>query len=220
MTIGELAQFFNAEFGIGADLDVARMEGWRRDMYFDATCLPWVMPSPNMPTLDSAVVYPGCVLFEGTNVSEGRGTTRPFELVGAPWAMAERFAEGMNRAGLPGVRFRPAVFEPTFQKHSRTACGGCQLHVTDRAAFRSVETGVALIAAFRAADPDRFKWRDPPYEYEAHKMPIDILAGSSELREQIDGGVSAREIARSWEPSVGVFAKTRERFLLLLTAVL
>jgi len=214
MTIGELAQFFNAEFGIGADLDVARMEGWRREMYFDATCLPWVMPSPNMPTLDSAVVYPGCVLFEGTNVSEGRGTTRPFELVGAPWALAERFAEGMNRAGLPGVRFRPAVFEPTFQKHSRTACGGCQLHVTDRAAFRSVETGVALIAAFRAADPDRFKWRDPPYEYEAHKMPIDILAGSSELREQIDGGVSAREIARSWEPSVGVFGKTRERFLL------
>ena len=178
MTIGELAQLFNAEFGIGADLEIARMEGWRREMYFDATGLPWVMPSPNMPTLESAVVYPGCVLFEGTNVSEGRGTTRPFELVGAPWAMAERFAEGMNRTGLPGVRFRPAVFEPTFQKHSRTACGGCQLHVTDRQAFRSVETGVALIAAFRTADPARFKWRDPPYEYEAHKMPIDILAGS------------------------------------------
>ena len=128
--------------------------------------------------------------------------------------MAERFADDVNRAGLPGVRFRPAVFEPTFQKHARTACGGCQVHVTDRAAFRSVQTGVALIAAFRAADPDRFKWRDPPYEYEAHKMPIDILAGSSELREQIDGGVSAREIARSWEPSVGVFAKSRERYLI------
>jgi uncharacterized protein YbbC (DUF1343 family) len=214
MTIGELAGLFNSEFGIGADLEVARMAGWRRDMHFDATGLPWVMPSPNMPTLDTAVVYPGCVLFEGTNVSEGRGTTRPFELVGAPWAMAERFADGMNRAGLPGVRFRPAVFEPTFQKHSRTACGGCQLHVTDRQAFRSVETGVALIAAFRAADPDRFKWRDPPYEYEAHKMPIDILAGSSALREQIEGGVSVREIARSWEPSVAAFVKTRERFLL------
>ena len=179
MTMGELAQLFNAEFGIGADLDVARMDGWPRDMYFDATGLPWVMPSPNMPTLDSAVVYPGCVLLEGTNVSEGRGTTRPFELVGAPWAMAERFADGMNRTGLPGVRFRPAIFEPTFQKHSRTACGGCQVHVTDRQAFRPVETGVALIAAFRAADPDRFKWRDPPYEYrgpqDADRHPRGIV---------------------------------------------
>jgi uncharacterized protein YbbC (DUF1343 family) len=117
----------------------------------------------------------------------------------------------MNRAGLPGVRFRPAVFEPTFQKHARTACGGCQLHVTDRQAFRSVETGVALIAEFRAADPDRFKWRDPPYEYEADKVPIDILAGSPELREQIEAGVSAAEIARSWQSPVERFARTRER---------
>src|SRR5712692_2717081 len=115
MTIGELARLFNTEIGIDANLEVIPMEGWRRDMYFDATGLPWVMPSPNMPTLDTAVVYPGSVLFEGTNVSEGRGTTRPFEIVGAPWAIAERFAEDMNRAGLPGVRFRPVVFEPTFQ---------------------------------------------------------------------------------------------------------
>jgi uncharacterized protein YbbC (DUF1343 family) len=214
MTIGELAQLFNTEFGIGAELEVIPMDGWRRDMYFDATGLPWVIPSPNMPTLDTAVVYPGCVLFEGTNISEGRGTTRPFELVGAPWAIAERFADGMNQAGLPGVRFRPAVFEPTFQKHARTACGGCQLHVLDRQAFRPVETGVALMAAFRAAGPDRFKWRDPPYEYEADKMPIDILAGSPDLRGQIDGGIAAREIARSWEPSVEAFLKTRERYLL------
>jgi uncharacterized protein YbbC (DUF1343 family) len=214
MTIGELAQLFNTEFGIGAELEVVQVGGWRRDMYFDATGLPWVMPSPNMPTLDTAIVYPGCVLFEGTNVSEGRGTTRPFELVGAPWAIAERFADGMNGAGLPGVRFRPAVFEPTFQKHARAACGGCQLHVSDRQAFRSVETGVALIAAFRAADPDRFKWRDPPYEYEADKMPIDILAGSSDLREQIERGIAAREIARSWEPSVEAFLKTRDRYLI------
>lgn len=214
MTIGELAQLFNIEFGIGAELEVVPMDGWRRDMYFDATGLPWVMPSPNMPTLETAVVYPGAVLFEGTNVSEGRGTTRPFELLGAPWVIAERFANELNGTGLPGVRFRPAVFEPTFQKHARTTCGGCQLHVTDRQAFRPVETGVALIAAFRAASPDQFKWRDPPYEYEADKMPIDILAGSSALREQIEGGVSAGEIAHSWRPSVESFMRTRERFLL------
>jgi uncharacterized protein YbbC (DUF1343 family) len=214
MTIGELAQLFNTEFGIGAELEVVRMDGWRRDMYFDATGLPWVMPSPNMPTLDTAVVYPGAVLFEGTNVSEGRGTTRPFELLGAPWVVAEPFADDLNRSALPGVRFRPAVFEPTFQKHARTACGGCQLHVTDRGAFRPVETAVALLGAFRAAGPDRFKWRDPPYEYEADKMPIDILAGSSALREQIERGMSAGEIARSWQPAVESFMRTRARFLL------
>jgi uncharacterized protein YbbC (DUF1343 family) len=160
------------------------------------------------------VVYPGSVLFEGTNVSEGRGTTRPFEIVGAPWVIAEPFAEAMNRAGLTGVRFRPAVFEPTFQKHARTACGGVQMHVIDRQTFRPVETGVALIAAFRAAGPDRFAWRDPPYEYEHQKMPIDILAGSPELREQIESGISARNIARSWKPFVDAFNKTRERFLI------
>jgi uncharacterized protein YbbC (DUF1343 family) len=214
MTIGELARLFNTEFGIGADLEVIPMEGWRRDMYFDATGLPWVMPSPNMPTLDTALVYPGSVLFEGTNVSEGRGTTRPFEIVGAPWVGAESFAESMNRAGLAGVRFRPVVFEPTFQKHARTACGGVQMHVIDRQAFAPVETGVALIAAFRAAGPDRFAWRAPGYEYEHEKMPIDILAGSPELREQIESGVGAHDIARSWTPSVAAFKKTRDRLLM------
>jgi uncharacterized protein YbbC (DUF1343 family) len=214
MTIGELAQLFNSEFGIGADLEVSPMQGWRRDLYFEATGLPWVMPSPNMPTIDTATVYPGCVLFEGTNLSEGRGTTRPFELVGAPWVGAERFADRMNAAGYPGVRFRAAVFEPTFQKHARTPCGGCQLHVTDRSTFRPVETGVGLIAAFRALDPDRFKWRDPPYEYEAKKMPIDLLAGSPVLRDQIEGGVSAGEIARSWQAPVAAFESVRERYLL------
>src|SRR4051794_25016923 len=130
MTIGELARLFNEEFGIGAELEVVPMEGWRREMYFDETKLPWVMPSPNMPTLDTAVVYPGTVLFEGTNVSEGRGTTRPFEIVGAPWVSPERFADGLNRLALPGVRFRPAIFEPTFHKHAKSCCGGCQIHVT------------------------------------------------------------------------------------------
>ncbi len=214
MTIGELARLFNERFGIGASLEVVPMEGWRREMYFDETGIPWVLPSPNIPTLDSAVVYPGTVLFEGTNVSEGRGTTKPFELVGAPWVVAEPFAGALNELGLPGVRFRPAVFEPTFHKHAKETCGGCQIHVLDRAVFRPVATAVALLEAFRAADPDRFAWRDPPYEYEAVRPPIDILAGSSRLREQIEGGVPAAEIARSWEAAVGEFEDVRREFLM------
>jgi uncharacterized protein YbbC (DUF1343 family) len=214
MTIGELARLFNDSFGIGADLEVVAMEGWRRSTYFDATGIPFVLPSPNIPTLDSCIVYPGTVLFEGTNVSEGRGTTKPFELLGAPWVDAERFADTMNRLELPGVRFRPSVIEPTFHKHAHASCGGCQIHVLDRAAFRPVDAGVALIAAFRAADPDQFRWRDPPYEYEHRLLPIDILAGSSQLREQIEAGVSARDIARSWTAGVDAFKKVRERFLL------
>jgi uncharacterized protein YbbC (DUF1343 family) len=214
MTVGELARLFNEHFGIGADLEIETMAGWNRRMYADQTGLPWVLPSPNIPTVDSAVVYPGTVLFEGTNVSEGRGTTRPFELVGAPWVIAESFAEAMNRLELSGVRFRPALFEPTFHKHARTGCGGCQIHVLDRGTFRAVETGVALLGAFRAADSSRFEWREPPYEYEPTKRPIDILAGSSELREQIEAGVPAREIARSWQAGVAEFETIRRRFLL------
>src|SRR6185436_8498646 len=152
MTIGELAALFNDAFGIGALMDVVRMEGWRRELYADGTGLPWVMPSPNMPTLDTAVVYPGTVLFEGTMLSEGRGTTRPFELVGAPWIDAERFAAAMNELELPGVRFRPAMFEPTFQKHAKQPCGGCQIHVTARGVFKPVITGVALLHTFRRFD--------------------------------------------------------------------
>src|SRR5437660_5452149 len=126
MTIGEMARLFNDHFGIGADLDVVAMEGWRRDMYFDETGLTWIISSPNIPTFDTTTVYPGSVLFEGTNVSEGRGTTRPFEFIGAPWVIAEPFADALNRRGLPGAFFRPVVFEPTFHKHAREACGGVQ----------------------------------------------------------------------------------------------
>jgi uncharacterized protein YbbC (DUF1343 family) len=214
MTIGELARLFNEHFGIGADLEVVTMEGWHRRMYSDQTGLPWVLPSPNIPTVESTVVYPGTVLLEGTNVSEGRGTTRPFELVGAPWVVAERFADAMNRLQLPGVHFRPAVFEPTFHKHAKTSCGGCQIHVLDRQIFRAVETGVALIGAFRAAEKSRFEWRQPPYEYEHEKPPIDILAGSADLREQIERGVPAQEIARTWESGVARFVQVREKFLM------
>jgi uncharacterized protein YbbC (DUF1343 family) len=214
MTIGELARLFNDHFGIGANLEVLAMDGWRRGMYGDQTGLPWVLPSPNIPTVDTALVYPGTVLLEGTNVSEGRGTTRPFELVGAPWIAAERYSDAMNRLELPGVRFRPVVFEPTFHKHAQTSCGGCQIHVLDRTTFRPVETGVAVIGAFQAGAASGFAWRDPPYEYEREKPPIDILAGSSDLREQIDAGVPAREIAQSWQPGVDEFERLRERFLL------
>jgi len=214
LTIGEIARLFNEHFGIGADLEVIPMEGWRREMYWDDTGLTWIISSPNIPTFDTTTVYPGGVLFEGTNVSEGRGTTRPFELIGAPWVIAERFAEAMNRRDLPGVYFRPAVFEPTFQKHAGIACAGVQPHVLDRQTFRAVEAGVALIEAFRASDPNQFRWKDPPYEYEFEKMPIDCLAGSSTLREQIDGGVAAHEIAASWTDPVGVFKRARANYLL------
>ena len=214
LTIGELAKLFNETFALGAAVEVARMEGWQRETYGDAAGLPWVLPSPNMPTLDTAVVYPGTVLFEGTMLSEGRGTTRPFELLGAPWIDAERFAGDMNALQLPGVYFRPAVFEPTFQKHAKTACGGCQIHVTDRSAFRPVLTGAALIQMFRRANPEKFAWRQPPYEYEHTKLPIDILAGSDKLRQQIESNVAPQEIADGWHDDEAAFRTLRQSFLL------
>ena len=215
MTIAELARLFNEEFGLGAQLEVVRMQGWERSMFHDETDLPWVMPSPNIPTLDSAVVYPGTVLFEGTLLSEGRGTTRPFELLGAPGVDAERFAGAMNDAGLPGVFFRPAVFEPTFQKHAKQPCGGCQVHVTDRRAFKPVLTGVALIGAFRRALGHTVPlWRQPPYEYEHDKLPIEILSGSNALATQIESGMPATAIAAAWEADEGAFRKARAPYLL------
>jgi uncharacterized protein YbbC (DUF1343 family) len=214
LTIGELARLFNERFALGADLDVIAMEGWARAMYYDETGLPWVMPSPNMPTLDTALVYPGTVLFEGTQLSEGRGTTRPFELVGAPWIQAEHFAAAMNAWGIDGAYFRPAVFEPTFQKHAKTACGGCQVHVLDRDLFSPCVAAAALLLQFYRADPGRFDWRQPPYEYEHAKMPIDVLAGSPALRQQVEGQIPLEDIIESWEPGVEAFEETREEFLL------
>jgi len=172
------------------------------------------MPSPNIPTLDTAIVYPGTVLFEA-RTSRGPCTTRPFELVGAPNILAERFAAGLNRLGLEGVFFRPAVFEPTFHKHARVTCGGCQIHVLDSASA-SVRSPWAprSLAAFRAADPDRFRWRDPPYEYEPRSSHSTSSPIRPRLREQIEAGTSVHDIARSWEPGIAAFRKTREKFLL------
>ncbi len=214
MTIGELARLFNDAFGIGASLDVMPLGGWRRSMYYDETGVPWIIPSPNLPTLDSAIVYPGAVLFEGTRLSEGRGTTRPFELIGAPWIDGERLADAMNARGLPGVHFRPAFFEPTFHKYAKETCGGCQVHVLNRRSFRPVRTAVELMAEFRRQDPARFPWREPPYEYEDRKQPIDILYGSGRLRTVLDAGEDVAPLVASWRADEEAFRRTREKYLL------
>ena len=214
MTIGELARLFNDRFGIAAAVDVVPMEGWSRSMYVDETGLPWVLPSPNIPTLDTAIVYPGAVLFEGTMLSEGRGTTRPFELLGAPWIDGDRFADQMNQRHLPGVFFRPMVFEPTFHKYAKETCGGCQVHVTDRHAFRPVRVAVELLAEFHREGGDRFRWREPPYEYEHEKPPVDILYGSDRLRRGIDAGQDTAAIAADWPRDEDAFRSLREPFLL------
>jgi uncharacterized protein YbbC (DUF1343 family) len=214
LTIGELARLFNEDYGIGAKLAVVALEGWRRDSYLDETGLPWIIPSPNLPTLESAIVYPGAVLFEGTLLSEGRGTTKPFELIGAPWIDGERLSDAMNARHLPGVHFRAAFFEPTFQKHAKRSCGGCQIHVLDRRTFEPLRTAVELIAEFHAANPDRFEWRNPPYEYEHDKEPIDILYGTDQLRLTIDEGGDLRALIDSWRRDEEDFAAQRKPYLL------
>jgi len=194
LTCGELARWLNVERRIRCDLEVIACEGWRRAMTWSETGLPWVMPSPNLPTPDSCAVYPGMVLLEGTNLSEGRGTTRPFELFGAPFVDAYALERRLRDTLGPGVTIRPCHFEPTFQKHAGRTCGGGQIHVTDGRTFRPVHTAVAILAAVRALSPEAFDWRAPPYEYETIKPPIDILWGSDALRTAIDRGASADEI--------------------------
>jgi uncharacterized protein YbbC (DUF1343 family) len=214
LTIGEAARLFNDQFGINAAVDVVPMDGWKRSMYFDETGLPWVLPSPNIPTLETAIVYPGAVLFEGTLLSEGRGTTRPFEIVGAPWIDGERFADAMNRRNLPGVHFRPVFFEPTFHKHAQRLSGGCQIHVTDRRTFPSMRAAVEMLDEFHREAPAQPLWRDPPYEYEHVKLPIDILYGSDRLRHGIDAGESPASIMAGWRRDEDAFRTLRQKFLL------
>ncbi len=194
LTCGELALWLNDVRGIGCELEVVACAGLRRWMRWHDTGLPWVMPSPNLPTVDSCDVYPGMVLVEGTNLSEGRGTTRPFELVGAPRLDARALVERLKGHQLPGVRFRPCHFEPSFQKHARTMCGGAQLHVTDAQTFEPVRTAVALLSAAKELTPDGFAWRAPPYEYEEKLAPIDILWGHDGLRTGVDSGATVDEI--------------------------
>jgi uncharacterized protein YbbC (DUF1343 family) len=185
-TIGELAQQFRNEAFPKCELIVLPMKYWERAMWFDQTGLPWVMPSPNMPTLDTATVYPGMCLFEGTNISEGRGTTRPFEIFGAPFIDAEKLCTELNAMKLPGVFFRENYFQPTFQKFAGQLCGGAQIHVMDREDFQPFRVGVEIIKHIRKMYGDQFQWKQPPYEYEFQKLPIEILLGEP-VKEFFDG---------------------------------
>jgi uncharacterized protein YbbC (DUF1343 family) len=176
-TTGELAQQFRDEAFAKCRLTILPMKNWKREMWFDQTGLPWVMPSPNMPTLDTATVYPGLCLFEGTNISEGRGTTRPFEIFGAPFIDPERLCSELNNLKLSGVFFRENYFQPTFHKFAGELCGGVQLHVTDREIFQPFATGVQIIKRVRRIYHEQFQWKQPPYEYEWKRLPIEILIG-------------------------------------------
>lgn len=213
MTMGELAAFLNTEFHMGADLETIEVSNWHRSQWFDQTELPWVMPSPNMPTLTTATVYPGTVLVEGTNLSEGRGTTRPFELIGAPFLHGDRMAEYLNGVGLPGARFRPAWFRPAFDKWCGELCGGVQIHVTDRCSFQPFRTGLAVLRAAMELAPGEFAWRQPPFEYEYGKLPIDILAGTGRIRRQLEQGIGLDAMEASWQTDLLSFQETRRKYL-------
>ena len=214
MTMGELAGYLNDRHELGCDLTVVPMLGWRRGMAWEDTGLPWVAPSPNMPTPDTARVYPGGCLVEGTNLSEGRGTTRPFEWIGAPYLDGPRLARALERRGLPGVRFRPVGFEPAFHKWKSQRCGGVQIHVTDAARFKPFAAYLALIAEARRQAPRHFRWRRPPYEFERVRLPMDLLCGGPGIRRAIERGVSLARLETSWRPDLARFARARRPYLL------
>ncbi len=214
MTMGELAGYLNNKHELGCDLTVVPMLGWRRGMAWEDTGLPWVAPSPNMPTPDTARVYPGGCLVEGTNLSEGRGTTRPFEWIGAPYLDGPRLARALERRGLPGVRFRPVEFEPAFHKWKSQRCGGVQVHVTDAARFKPFATYLALIAEARRQAPRHFRWRRPPYEFERVRLPMDLLCGGPAIRRALERGVPLARLETSWRPDLVRFARERRPYLL------
>jgi uncharacterized protein YbbC (DUF1343 family) len=212
MTMGEIAGLFNRAFGIGCDLQVVQMTGWTREMWFDETGLPFVPPSPNLPTLSALTFYPGTCLVEGTNISEGRGTTKPFEYIGAPWIDAEALARRLNQLHLPGMRFRPVYFVPTFSKHQGQSCQGVHVHVLDRNQFRTVVTGLHILAAIQAVYPDQFRWRDP-WNPGGH-YPIDLLSGGTLVREHLDASQPVPDLVNSWQENLQRFCELREDFLL------
>jgi len=218
MTTGELARLFRDAFSIGGDLRVVPLSGWTRDMHYENTGLPWVLPSPNMPTPETARVYPGGCLVEGTNLSEGRGTTRPFELVGAPWIDAAAFADALAYAGdtegLDGVLFRAAWFRPTFQKHAGRSCGGVQVHVVDRATARPFATYLVLLREARRLAPDLFDWRRERYEFVDDRLAIDLLLGRPDLRPMLEACASLAEMEAVWSAGLAGFLADRERALL------
>jgi len=214
MTTGELAKLFNEHFGIGCDLEVIPMDGWRREMWFEDTGLPWVMPSPNIPTVDTCVVFPATVHVEGTEMSEGRGTTRVFELNGAPYIDPWAWVAELDKFNFPGVTFRQTYFQPTFQKHARVTCGGLQLHVTDRETFTPVIVGIAMIKTAYDLYPGQFQWKQEAYEYEFDKNPFDVVSGTDTIRKAIEKGISLKEIEDSWLAGLKDFEKTRGAFLM------
>jgi len=214
MTPGELALLFNKNFNIQCELDVVTMDGWNRDSWHDETDAPWVLPSPNMPTVDAATVFPGTVHFEGTQMSEGRGTTRPFELIGAPYIDPDKYADHLNSLQFEGVRFRACAFQPTFQKHARVTCGGVQIHVTDRNVFEPVSVGVAMVKAAYDLYPNDFRWKEPPYEYVYDKNPFDVISGTDKIRKAFEQGIGLHELLSSWTQTLQEFHEIRRAHLL------
>jgi uncharacterized protein YbbC (DUF1343 family) len=212
LTCGEFARLINES--VRCQLQVVEMEGWRREMLFGETGLPWILPSPNMPTLDTALVYPGLCLLEGTNLSEGRGTTRPFELWGAPWLDGHRLSQALESEKLSGVRFRPCAFTPTWDKHRGTRCQGVQIHITDPRALQPVRLGVACVVHARAQDPGRFLWRTEKYEFVEHIPAIDLLTGSGRFRAEVEAGKGVAELCAAWDGECASFVQRRAPFLL------
>lgn len=214
LTFGELGQLFNTHFGIHADYDVIRMDGWQRQMYFAETGLPWLFPSPNMPTEATALVYPGQVIWEGTNISEGRGTTLPFEIFGAPFIEYDKVVAVVSKKDLPGCILRPLVFQPTSNKWAGQDCKGFQLHVTDLRAFRPYRTSLTLLQATSQLYPEEFKLKPPPYEYEYEKMPLDLIIGSRSIRKAVLDGADVEELEATWQADLLEFDDVRQKCLL------
>ncbi len=213
LTIGEYAGYINTHFGIGCDLNVIAMQGWQRRMYYRDTGLFWVAPSPNLPTPESAMVYPGQVIWEGTNISEGRGTTQPFELFGAPFLDMDKILSSVGGQRLPGCILRPALFEPTANKWKDAACSGFQIHVTDTSRFRPYETSLKLLAAVIFHHGGRFEWKQPPYEYEFETLPIDLIIGDSEIRQAIEAGPdNINDILEPGRPDMDAFIESTRPF--------